>query len=273
MQKGKYVYRKPGGGNEQKTRRRKSTNLLPVFAICFVLVAVGTVIFMNRGKLFSGKPAGDVSSPSSVQEVSSKEIIEADPDDEWKLRLVNFETPVADDFSIEAVDYKDQKVDSRILVPLTEMVQAAKKEQLYLEIVSGYRDKSAQSALFNQEVTRQKSKGLSQDAAEKAAEIIVARPGKSEHNTGLAVDILPGNWYKTHSEATVEFAETPEFEWLQKHAAEYGFVMRFAENKQNVTKITYEPWHYRYVGVEHAARMNEKGMCLEEYIKFLEENR
>ena len=91
----------------------------------------------------------------------------------------------------------------------------------------------------------------------------VEAPGYSEHHTGLAVDF---------NDVEDDFRETEAYTWLQEHAAEYGFVERYPKGKESITGIDYEPWHYRYVGKEHAQRMNELNMCLEEYVAFLKGN-
>jgi D-alanyl-D-alanine carboxypeptidase len=90
--------------------------------------------------------------------------------------------------------------------------------------------------------------------------------GTSEHNTGLGFDILEKGNYSLSS----SFENTAQFKWLMENAENYGFILRYAENKTVQTGIMYEPWHFRYVGVEHAKKINELGMCLEEYIDYLE---
>ena len=96
--------------------------------------------------------------------------------------------------------------------------------------------------------------------AEKKAATIVALPGTSEHHLGLAVDI---------NSVETSFEDTAAFRWLQENAENYGFILRYPKDKQEITKIIYEPWHYRYVGVEHAKTINGLGMCFEEYVEYL----
>jgi D-alanyl-D-alanine carboxypeptidase len=102
--------------------------------------------------------------------------------------------------------------------------------------------------------------GLSEEKATEKAATMVARPGTSEHNLGLAVDI---------NSVETSFENSKAFKWLQENAEDFGFVLRYPKDKKAITKIIYEPWHYRYVGVEHAKEMNRLGMCLEEYIEYL----
>ena len=97
---------------------------------------------------------------------------------------------------------------------------------------------------------------MSAEAKARAAMIIMP-PGCSEHNLGLAMDIIAtdNNFYKTRAYA-----------WLTEHAQDYGFILRYPKEKQHITKVEYEPWHWRYVGVEHAKKIKEWGFCLEEYL-------
>ena len=99
--------------------------------------------------------------------------------------------------------------------------------------------------------------GLSRKEAEKKAATVILPPGTSEHNLGIAVDIC-----NTKS----SFAQSREYAWLEKHAHEYGFILRYTAQKQSVTGIIPEPWHWRYVGVEYAKKIKDSGLCLEEYL-------
>ena len=108
--------------------------------------------------------------------------------------------------------------------------------------------------------------GYSQEEAEKEAARWVALPGTSEHNTGLALDIVYPGYYEDYGDLNEGFEETAAFDWLINNCTDYGFVLRYPKDKQDITGITYEPWHYRYVGVENAKAMEAAGQCLEEYL-------
>ena len=141
------------------------------------------------------------------------------------------------------------------------MINAMYKEGITkIWVQSAYRSYEKQEELFNRQVQTQKNKGKSQEEAERLAQTVVQRPEMSEHNLALAADF---------NTVTNEFESTKAFTWLQKNAAEYGFVLRYPKDKQDITGITYESWHWRYVGKEHAKVMKEKGYCLEEYIEYL----
>ncbi len=130
---------------------------------------------------------------------------------------------------------------------------------------SGYRDYTYQSNLFESYVQKEMaaSPSLTRAAAEALVSRYSARPGYSEHQTGLAVDM------DNAGTLTVEFADTDEYRWLDQNAWKFGFILRYPEGKEDITGIQFEPWHYRFVGRYHAYKIHESGMCLEEYLKDL----
>ncbi len=128
-----------------------------------------------------------------------------------------------------------------------EMWEAAKKEGLSMRVVSAYRTEGFQRSLYNSRV---------RTTGKVNADNYTARPGSSEHQTGLAVDI---------SSTKGTFQYTPEFRWLQQHAHEYGYILRYPKGKEWITGYSYEPWHYRYVGVDAAKIIYEEGITFEEY--------
>lgn len=152
--------------------------------------------------------------------------------------------------------------DARAVESLNKLLSDAQKDGMTLYVISAYRAMSKQISLYDAEVARQKANHpeYSDAEAKAAAGKNVAIPGTSEHQLGLAVDF---------NSVETSFENTKEFKWLKENAAKYGFVNRYPKDKVSVTGINYEPWHYRYVGVEHAERMNNAGLCLEEYVKTL----
>lgn len=127
-----------------------------------------------------------------------------------------------------------------------------------VNVVAGYRTEAFQQHLFDQSVERN---------GRAHAEEFVAQPGGSEHHTGLVVDF--SLFFEDGSSA--EYRGTGEYAWINSHCQDYGWVVRYAKDKQSLTGIGDEPWHFRYVGVPHAAVMAEKGLCLEEYTDYLKE--
>ena len=129
-------------------------------------------------------------------------------------------------------------------------------------IVSAYRTLARQTRNYNNKVAYWKERGYGEAAAKKKAATSVAIPGTSEHQLGLAVDIVDTrSWTLNGSQAS--FAGQ---QWLMTHCWEYGFILRYPEGKSDITGIIYEPWHYRYVGKEVAAELQQSGLTLEEYI-------
>ena len=116
--------------------------------------------------------------------------------------------------------------------------------------------------LLKSVVSEYQAQGKSYEEAYAITKTIRAVPGCSEHNSGLAADIVSVYYQNLDS----GFDQTPEYAWLSENAAEYGFILRYPYDKQDVTKIIYEPWHYRYVGVEQAKKIKASGLCLEEYL-------
>ena len=193
------------------------------------------------------------------------------PQDEsksWALVLVNKENflPEGYDSALElATITDDYRVDARISDNVRRMIADARNDGVTLSIISAYRSVERQTELYADKVEEFINTGQDTNAAQAAAATIVARPGTSEHHTGLALDFVTPS-YTTLDEG---FESTPAFKWLDKNAHRYGFVLRYPKDKQDITGIIYEPWHYRFVGEEHAAQMKEQDLCLEEYLEAL----
>ena len=180
------------------------------------------------------------------------------------LTLVNFENTIPKDWKVDLVQLNNgQSVDRRIYDDLIAMLQAAKSEGLNPLICSSYRTNEKQEQLYQNKVSEYLSQGYSKVEASDKAAFWVARPGTSEHQLGLAVDIV-----STKNQRLDRSQEnTVEQQWLIQNSWKYGFVWRYPTNKNSITGVGYEPWHYRYVGKEHAKKINELGVCLEEYVK------
>ena len=205
----------------------------------------------------SASPVPSETLPPASQELPS--ITEAP----WYLTLTNASHALPDDWTVETKKLPNGKlVDARIYDALMAMINACKAEGLSPVVCSGYRTYAKQTELFERKINKYMGDGLSYDEAYAAASTIVAIPGTSEHNLGLAVDICAAS-YQVLDDAQ---ANTKEQQWLMEHCAEYGFILRYTKDKQNITGIIWEPWHYRYVGVELAKEITESGLCLEEYL-------
>lgn len=182
--------------------------------------------------------------------------------DDWKMLLVNRDYILPDDFEVELApcitdDPDSLKLDYRVAPHYNEMYLAALEDGIELVPVSGYRSVARQKRNFENKIDKYLNQGYGKIEATQMAATIILPPGTSEHNAGLAMDICS---------LEQDFEETKEFRWLSENAADYGFILRYPEDKQDVTKIIYEPWHWRYVGVETAKAMKASGQCFEEYL-------
>lgn len=177
----------------------------------------------------------------------------------WHLTLVNSGYRIPEDYRPDLVYVcgSSERLDKKVAEHYEAMFDAASKDGVYLTPCSGYRDYELQKRNYNNKISYYESLGYSKkDAAVKAATIIMP-PGSSEHNLGYAMDIVcVDEW----------FEDTDEFQWLMTNAADYGFILRYPKDKQDITKVTYEPWHWRYVGVEAAKEMKASGQVMEEYL-------
>ncbi|MDE6659515.1 MAG: M15 family metallopeptidase [Eubacterium sp.] len=178
--------------------------------------------------------------------------------------LVNSNNPVPDDWKVDLVEIQNgYQVDKRAYDSLKKMLNDAKAKGYNPLICSSYRTTAYQQKLFDNRVNRMKKQGMSEKEAIADTEKWIAIPGTSEHETGLAVDIV-----------TVENQNLDDSQlkskcqqWLMKHCYDYGFILRYPKDKTKITGIGFEPWHYRYVGYDVAQYIKENGICLEEYKK------
>lgn len=199
------------------------------------------------------------------------------------LMLLNKEYELPEDFkwnlvywsngkSVDALSLNYKKYDTVFAVdkeayePLKKMFADAEAAGVPLGMVSPYRSIQKQDRLFTESVNYYMNQGYSESEAIKKANRSRTFTGTSEHNTGLGFDILQsGNWNLTQS-----FEDTAQFNWLIENAENYGFILRYPKDKTDITGIMYEPWHFRYVGIDNAKKINGMGMCLEEYIEYLD---
>ncbi len=197
---------------------------------------------------------------SSLSKSPSVPVTEVSGD--WKLVLANPTHKLPDDFSIEEAAIQGYTMDARAVGPAKEMIAAAKADGIDLLVCSAYRPISSQQRLFNNKVQEYLNQGYGRAEAEEIAATIVAVPGTSEHQTGLALDIVTPSYQNLDD----GYADTAAAKWLKANAADYGFILRFPKDKEDITKIIFEPWHYRYVGVDAAKEIMSRGITLEEYL-------
>ena len=187
--------------------------------------------------------------------------------DDWQLVLVNKQHPVPEDYSFTLGTITgSMKCDVRIIDELMAMLEAAKADGIDLVICSPYRDYNRQTVLFDRKIDYYMERGYSYLEAYKIASITVTVPGASEHQIGLALDIVSD----TYTSLDTGFGKTDAGIWLKEHGYEYGFILRYPLGKEYITGIQYEPWHYRYVGKKSATAIMKQGITLEEFLEDLE---
>lgn len=217
--------------------------------------------------IFSGKKiieAKKVQESKEIKRIIKKENVVSNKDKDELLTLVNYENEVPDNWQVDIVTLKNgQSIDRRAYQELCQMLEDAKKEGMDLLICSSYRTVDKQKELFNNKVKYYLKRGYSRAEANNSASYWVAKPNTCEHQLGLAVDIVSHHNQRLDSSQE----KTKEQRWLMENCYRYGFILRYPNNKSEITKIGYEPWHYRYVGKEHAKKIMEQNICLEEYLK------
>lgn len=187
-----------------------------------------------------------------------------DDTEEWKLVLVNKWNQMDENYEPDLTELIDgHKIDSRIAEPLMDMLHDAKEAGHTIYILSAYRSMEKQTSLYETEVEEWRALGYSPMDAKEKAGTVVAVPGTSEHQLGLAVDLVSSEYVQLDEGAE----KTDGYKWLVKHCHEYGFILRYPNGKTDITGIIYEPWHFRYVGKEVAEIIMKEGLTLEEYLE------
>lgn len=239
----------------EKMRRLRGTLLLALVLLLGVLL--GSIWLKGEAEEAPLRPSMPSAGPSELPDPSGEPL-------SWELTLVNGTSPLEADPDIQVSEVENGfLVDSRIREKLTAMLRDCRAEGLDPWICSAYRSVEKQQALFEKQLKKQQELGLRGEEAVQAAAQVVAKPGTSEHNLGLAVDIVSKS-YQLLDEAQ---AETEVAKWLKGRCAEYGFVLRYPPEKADLTGVIFEPWHFRYVGEEAARKIMERGLCLEEYLE------
>ena len=248
----------------------------------FMLIMAATLVLIinSRVQLTSEVVVGGADSvfvktntltdPMAEYENSSKASLEKYADlefpaitiTEWQYVLINKDTPIKSYApSVRQFGSDGPYVDKRIIDSLSSLVDAAKKAGFEPYISVGYRSYADQQQLFNEKASELSQNGVyTYEEAQQIAAEIVAKPGTSDHQTGLAVDILD----KEYEVLDYSKMDSKFFDWLDANCTQFGFIKRYPSNKKSVTGWD-EPWHYRYVGKEVAEFIMKNGMCLEEF--------
>ena len=185
--------------------------------------------------------------------------------------LVNHTNKMPDDYTFDTKECGSATAVNKTLQTVAcdaflEMQKAAAADGVTVWMQSGYRSVKYQTSLYERKTKYYLDKGYDNATAKEKAAAVVNPPGYSEHNCGLAADLNSPE----HTGLDEGFEKTAAFRWLCEHAGDYGFILRYPKDAEDKTEIIYEPWHWRYVGVENAAKINASGLCFEEYIETLQ---
>ena len=198
------------------------------------------------------------SSYAVVETPAAGEIQSAD-DLPWNLVLVNASHAVPEDWECDLMELSNgRKIDRRMYPELQQMFDDCRAAGIKIKVNSGYRSYEDQKDILMDRYNKYKKQGMSTEEAQAETLKWVAYPGYSEHHTGIAVDITSSN--------TEECSNSRTWTWLRENCAKYGFIWRYPGEKTHITGISNEEWHFRYVGVEAATYIMEKGICFEEYL-------
>ncbi len=182
---------------------------------------------------------------------------------QWNYTLANGSNPLSAEFAPELTAMENgQNFDSRAADALKEFLAGARQNGLSVYLSSTYRSYKTQEYLFNNKVNQLVWSEGGQENAIAKAKTIVAYPGTSEHQLGLAADITD-RYYETKNES---LADTELSKWMAENCADYGFILRYPQDKIDITGVMFEPWHFRYVGQEAAKYIMENKLCLEEFL-------
>lgn len=247
-----------------KQKRRKKIHKRYIFIIRILFfIAVFSSIFLwtnlyknaKKDKVIEKFPITATQDSISLKKTNNNSKLNEETDKPWNLIIVNNKNPIPENYTVNLVELEGgEYVDERIYEPLIKMLEDAKEGNLgkLPMVVSGYRTQEKQQSLYDDKIAKFKKQGYSDSEAVKQAKQWVAVPGYSEHQLGFAVDIN-GATYDVYL-------------WLQENSYKYGFIFRYPGDKTDITGVAEEVWHYRYVGIEAAKEIYEKGICLEEYL-------
>ena len=265
-----------------RAERRKALRRRRIFiAVCIlilVLLIALTVIII--GALKGGKTQEKPQKQSSTAVSSMQSEVKKDDEPEYvtlgeytldanykRTLLVNSQNPLPQDFDYTKnltdipQNYHNgqlDQIDKDVWQYMKAMIENAWKDGVKLYVWSPYRSYDTQKMLFDNQVKRCLDKGIPAEKAEDEAATVVAKPGTSEHNTGLCADF---------NMASDKFETTEMYEWMCKNAENYGFILRYPNDKTDITGVIYESWHWRFVGINTAKEMNKLGLTLEEYVE------
>ena len=263
---------------------RPAARRLLAFTLAACAAAGGVSFLLSRHAAVSSASAASVSSTAAETAPASgaASAVEEEPGllsaqqaqamlDDPRMVLVNHTNKMPEDYTFTTRECGSATAVNKTLQTeaadaFLAMQAAAAKEGVTIWMQSGYRSVKYQTSLYERKTKYYLDKGYDNATAKEKAAAVVNPPGYSEHNCGLAADLNSPE----HTGLDRGFEKTAAFRWLCEHAGDYGFILRYPKDAEDKTEIIYEPWHWRYVGVENAAKINASGLCFEDYIETLQ---
>lgn len=261
--------RSPRHAAHRRRKRRHPLRRVLGFTALLCVAAGGISFALARQAGFPSAravpeaPAQSAPEQSGPFTAAEAQAMLADP----RMVLVNHTNKMPDDYTFTtktcgSATAINKELQTEAADAFLAMQAAAAQDGVTVWMQSGYRSVAYQSDLYERKTNYFLGKGLSEEEARRQAATIVNPPGYSEHNCGLAADLN----CPEYTELDKGFENTEAFRWLCSHAEEYGFILRYPKESEAVTEITYEPWHWRYVGAENARLLNASGLCFEDAI-------
>lgn len=270
----------------RKRKKKRKNNSSAVYPVILALLAIAVVILLlitaaagscSRSDKKTDEPASKTSesTPAESQSSASAESTTAAPslpasgvsavskipynaEEDWALYVIGNDNPLPDNFTVDTKTVVGERtLDSRCADYAIAMLNAAEEENVGLFVTSSYRSVQRQAENMQSYINTLISQGYSEAEAKIQAEKEIALPGHSEHNAGLAMDIVSDDYWSNHSDLDESFEKLPQFDWLIENSWKYGFILSYPKGKEDITGFIYEPWHYRFVGVKHAERIHE----------------
>ena len=239
----------------------KKSTVVGITAVIAVTVGLLITLLISSYIGDKDKENGDGSQPhdnSETDNTGDQEVSVPVNEDDWALYVIGNDDPLPEDFSIVTKKViEERELDERCADYAIEMLKEAEKDGINLLVFSAYRSVQRQEENLQDYIDSLIEKGWSEEDAVIQAHREIALPGRSEHNAGLAMDIISDDYWFDHNELDYSFAELPHYEWLIENSWKYGFILSYPEGKEDITGFIYEPWHYRFVGLSHAERIHK----------------
>lgn len=232
-----------------RNRKKVKKVIVLIEILCMIALCFGVFKIVNN-RIEERKQQAIAQEAAKQAELERQQIEEEL--NKWNLILVNNSHAIPDNYDITTKEIEDDyKVDERIYGDLRKMIDDCRDAGYEPKVISAFRTREFQQSLYDRAVNKNDT----------------AKPGHSEHECGLAADIIDADSLSWGDPLIDKQEDMPAQKWLMEHCQDYGFILRYPKDKEDVTEIIYEPWHYRYVGKEHAKKIMENGICLEEYLE------